>query len=58
LIICIPNKKKPSRSNLKWWRERERESATTDSRERTSIVGTYNRERKRDEMMRFMGKDG
>jgi hypothetical protein len=39
-------------------REKERESATTDSRERTSIVGTYNRERKRDEMMRFMGKDG
>jgi hypothetical protein len=38
--------------------EGERESATTDSRERTSIVGTYNRERKRDEMMRFMGKDG
>lgn len=37
--------------------ERERET-TTDSSERTSIVGTYNRERKREEMMRFIGKDG
>ena len=38
--------------------ERERESTTTNSREITSIVTTYNRERKREEIMRFMGKDG